>query len=103
MRAEWTGQGVGVTVERSSVGSGDPKPAAGTSTSSAKERKLHWLAASLAVTAYALCILSYRPFADLTYGGDDFAYAWTAYQLAGLPDGRNYKGSWAAWEKRAGQ
>jgi thiosulfate/3-mercaptopyruvate sulfurtransferase len=36
-------------------------------------------------------------------GGVRSGYAWTAHQLAGLPDARNYKGSWAAWEKRAGQ
>jgi thiosulfate/3-mercaptopyruvate sulfurtransferase len=33
-------------------------------------------------------------------GGVRSAYAWMASQLAGLSDARNYKGSWAAWEKR---
>jgi thiosulfate/3-mercaptopyruvate sulfurtransferase len=36
-------------------------------------------------------------------GGVRSAYAWTAHQLAGLPDAKNYKGGWAAWENRAGQ
>ena len=36
-------------------------------------------------------------------GGVRSAYAWMTHQLAGLPDARNYKGSWAAWEKRARQ
>lgn len=31
------------------------------------------------------------------------AYTWMTHQLAGLPDAKNYKGSWAAWEKRSGQ
>lgn len=43
-----------------------------------------------------------RPVVFYCLGGVRSAYAWTVYQLAGLPDGRNYKGSWAAWEKRAG-
>ncbi len=36
-------------------------------------------------------------------GGVRSAYVWTAHQLSGLPDAKNYKGSWAAWEKRSGQ
>ena len=44
-----------------------------------------------------------KPVVFYCLGGVRSAYAWTVYQLAGLPDGRNYKGSWAAWEKRAGQ
>jgi thiosulfate/3-mercaptopyruvate sulfurtransferase len=44
-----------------------------------------------------------RPVVFYCLGGVRSAYAWTVYQLAGLPNGRNYKGSWAAWEKRAGQ
>ncbi|MBJ6725146.1 sulfurtransferase [Geomesophilobacter sediminis] len=44
-----------------------------------------------------------KPVVFYCLGGVRSAYAWTAYQLAGLPDGRNYKGSWAAWEKRSGQ
>jgi len=31
------------------------------------------------------------------------AYVWMVHQLAGLPDARNYKGSWEAWEKRSGK
>ena len=46
---------------------------------------------------------SSKPVVFYCLGGVRSAYAWTVYQLAGLPDGRNYKGSWAAWEKRAGQ
>ncbi|HEX9022956.1 MAG TPA: rhodanese-like domain-containing protein [Geobacteraceae bacterium] len=44
-----------------------------------------------------------KPVVFYCLGGVRSAYAWTAYQLAGLPDGRNYKGSWAAWEKREGR
>jgi len=44
-----------------------------------------------------------KPVVFYCLGGVRSAYAWTVYQLAGLPDGRNYKGSWAAWEKRSGQ
>jgi thiosulfate/3-mercaptopyruvate sulfurtransferase len=33
-------------------------------------------------------------------GGVRSAYAWMTSQLAGLPDAKNYKGGWAAWEKR---
>lgn len=44
-----------------------------------------------------------RPVVFYCLGGVRSAYVWTVYQLAGLPDGRNYKGSWAAWEKRAGK
>lgn len=44
-----------------------------------------------------------KPVVFYCLGGVRSAYAWTVYQLAGLPDGRNYKGSWAAWEKRVGQ
>lgn len=46
---------------------------------------------------------STRPVVFYCLGGVRSAYAWTIFQLAGLPDGRNYKGSWAAWEKRPGQ
>lgn len=42
-----------------------------------------------------------KPVVFYCLGGIRSAYAWTAYQLAGLPDGRNYKGSWEAWGKRA--
>jgi len=41
-----------------------------------------------------------RPVVYYCLGGVRSAYAWMAHQLAGLPDARNYKGSWAAWEKR---
>jgi thiosulfate/3-mercaptopyruvate sulfurtransferase len=44
-----------------------------------------------------------KPVVYYCLGGVRSAYVWTAHQLAGLPDARNYKGSWAAWEKRAGQ
>lgn len=44
-----------------------------------------------------------KPVVYYCLGGVRSAYAWTAHQLAGLPEARNYKGSWAAWEKRAGQ
>jgi thiosulfate/3-mercaptopyruvate sulfurtransferase len=44
-----------------------------------------------------------RPVVYYCLGGVRSAYAWTAHQLAGLPEAKNYKGSWAAWEKRAGQ
>lgn len=41
-----------------------------------------------------------RPVVFYCLGGVRSAYAWMTSQLAGLPDARNYKGSWAAWEKR---
>lgn len=41
-----------------------------------------------------------KPVVYYCLGGVRSAYAWTAHQLAGLPEARNYKGSWAAWEKR---
>jgi len=44
-----------------------------------------------------------RPVVYYCLGGVRSAYAWTVHQLAGLPEARNYKGSWAAWEKRSGQ
>jgi thiosulfate/3-mercaptopyruvate sulfurtransferase len=44
-----------------------------------------------------------KPVVYYCLGGVRSAYVWTAHQLAGLPDAKNYKGSWAAWEKRAGQ
>jgi thiosulfate/3-mercaptopyruvate sulfurtransferase len=44
-----------------------------------------------------------KPIVYYCLGGVRSAYAWTVHQLAGLPDARNYKGSWAAWEKRSGQ
>jgi thiosulfate/3-mercaptopyruvate sulfurtransferase len=44
-----------------------------------------------------------KPVVFYCLGGVRSAYAWTVYQLSGLPDAKNYKGSWAAWEKRAGQ
>lgn len=44
-----------------------------------------------------------KPVVFYCLGGVRSAYAWMVYQLAGLPAGRNYKGGWAAWEKRAGE
>jgi thiosulfate/3-mercaptopyruvate sulfurtransferase len=44
-----------------------------------------------------------KPVVYYCLGGVRSAYAWTVHQLAGLPEAKNYKGSWAAWEKRAGQ
>jgi len=44
-----------------------------------------------------------KPVVYYCLGGVRSAYAWTTHQLAGLPDAKNYKGSWAAWEKRSGQ
>jgi thiosulfate/3-mercaptopyruvate sulfurtransferase len=44
-----------------------------------------------------------KPVIYYCLGGIRSSYAWTVHQLAGLPDARNYKGGWAAWEKRAGQ
>lgn len=46
---------------------------------------------------------SSRPVVYYCLGGVRSAYAWTVHQLAGLPEARNYKGSWAAWEMRSGQ
>ena len=44
-----------------------------------------------------------KPVVYYCLGGVRSAYAWTVHQLAGLPEAKNYKGSWAAWEKRVGQ
>jgi thiosulfate/3-mercaptopyruvate sulfurtransferase len=44
-----------------------------------------------------------KPVVFYCLGGVRSAYAWLTYQLAGFPNGRNYKGSWAAWERRSGQ
>ena len=44
-----------------------------------------------------------KPVVYYCLGGVRSAYAWTVHHLAGLPEARNYKGSWAAWEKRSGQ
>ena len=44
-----------------------------------------------------------RPVVYYCLGGVRSAYVWTAHQFAGLPDAKNYKGSWEAWEKRSGQ
>jgi thiosulfate/3-mercaptopyruvate sulfurtransferase len=41
-----------------------------------------------------------RPVVFYCLGGVRSAYAWMVSRLAGLPDARNYKGSWAEWEKR---
>ena len=41
-----------------------------------------------------------KPVVYYCLGGVRSAYAWMTHQLAGLPGGRNYKGGWAAWEKR---
>jgi thiosulfate/3-mercaptopyruvate sulfurtransferase len=41
-----------------------------------------------------------KPVVFYCLGGVRSAYAWTVSRLAGLPDARNYKGSWAAWVKR---
>jgi thiosulfate/3-mercaptopyruvate sulfurtransferase len=41
-----------------------------------------------------------RPVVFYCLGGVRSAYAWMVSRLAGIPDARNYKGSWAAWEKR---
>ena len=44
-----------------------------------------------------------KPVVYYCLGGVRSAYVWTAHQLAGLRDAKNYKGSWAAWEKRSGK
>ena len=44
-----------------------------------------------------------RPVVYYCLGGVRSAYAWTVHQLAALPEAKNYKGSWSAWEKRSGQ
>jgi len=44
-----------------------------------------------------------KPVVYYCLGGVRSAYAWMTHQLAGLPDAKNYKGGWAAWEKRSGQ
>jgi len=41
-----------------------------------------------------------KPVVYYCLGGISSGYAWMTHQLAGLPDARNYKGGWAAWEKR---
>jgi thiosulfate/3-mercaptopyruvate sulfurtransferase len=44
-----------------------------------------------------------KPVIYYCLGGIRSSYAWTAHQLSGLPGAKNYKGGWAAWEKRSGQ
>ena len=44
-----------------------------------------------------------RPVVYYCLGGVRSAYAWTVHRLAGLPEARNYKGGWEAWEKRSGR
>jgi thiosulfate/3-mercaptopyruvate sulfurtransferase len=44
-----------------------------------------------------------KPVVYYCLGGVRSSYAWLTHQLAGLPEAKNYKGSWAAWEKRSGQ
>ena len=43
-----------------------------------------------------------KPVVYYCLGGVRSAYAWTVHQLAGLPEAKNYKGGWAAWEQRSG-
>lgn len=43
-----------------------------------------------------------KPVVYYCLGGVRSSFAWLTHQLSGLPEAKNYKGSWAAWEKRAG-
>lgn len=44
-----------------------------------------------------------KPVVYYCLGGIRSSYAWLTHHLAGLQEARNYKGSWAAWQKRAGE
>ncbi|WP_224963183.1 sulfurtransferase [Geomonas subterranea] len=44
-----------------------------------------------------------KPVVYYCLGGVRSGYAWTVHQLAGLPEARNYKGGWEAWDKREGR
>ena len=44
-----------------------------------------------------------KPVVYYCLGGVRSAYAWTVHQMSGLQEAKNYKGGWAAWDKRAGQ
>jgi thiosulfate/3-mercaptopyruvate sulfurtransferase len=44
-----------------------------------------------------------KPVIYYCLGGIRSSYAWTVHQLAGLPEAKNFKGGWAAWEIRPGQ
>jgi len=44
-----------------------------------------------------------KPVVYYCLAGVRSAYTWMTHQLAGLPDAKNYKGGWAAWEIRSGQ
>jgi thiosulfate/3-mercaptopyruvate sulfurtransferase len=44
-----------------------------------------------------------KPVVYYCLGGVRSSFAWLSHQLSGLPEAKNYKGSWAAWEKRSGQ
>jgi thiosulfate/3-mercaptopyruvate sulfurtransferase len=44
-----------------------------------------------------------KPVVYYCLGGIRSSYAWTVHELCGLPPARNYKGGWAAWEKRSGK
>ncbi|WP_224983907.1 sulfurtransferase [Geomonas agri] len=44
-----------------------------------------------------------KPVVYYCLGGVRSGYAWTVHQLSGLPEARNYKGGWEAWDKREGR
>lgn len=44
-----------------------------------------------------------KPVVYYCLGGVRSGYAWSVHQLAGLPEARNYKGGWEAWDKRDGR
>lgn len=41
-----------------------------------------------------------KPVVYYCLGGVRSGYAWSVHRLAGLPEARNYKGGWEAWDKR---
>lgn len=55
---------------------------------------MDWRVIGGLLAAYAAALLVYHPFANLTYGGDDFAYAWSAERL--VLDGKLVASSWVA-------
>ena len=74
------------------VDNGSPDSSAPGTVETRHGLRAHWVAIGWVVLLYALAIATYHPFANLTYGGDDFAYAWSAYRL--VIDGKIVASSW---------
>jgi hypothetical protein len=58
------------------------------------ENRLHLAAIGAVLLCFAFAIWMIHPFADLLYGGDDWAYAWSAERM--VRDGKLVASSWVA-------